>query len=615
MNGAKPAPQPFAFLTYVRKDNEHDYGRLSEMFRRLSGEVEMQTGKPFSIIQDVNEIEWGEHWPQWIHDSVNTASLIIPIITPSFFESKTCRMELSRFVEHERELGRNDLILPVYYVSTAVLDDPVRRAEDSLAVLIFDRQYFDWRDLRFEPMTSRLVSVSLAKMAVQIRETLGRPHRLGGEQPYHNAVADSVIQQRPEQSDRSLDRPISETVTRTVDAHGSADFATIADAVRGADAGERILVRPGTYVEPLVIDKPLEIYGATGVNDAVIEVAGEDAVLFNAGMGRIGNLTIVQTGGNGAAVNIANGRLQLENCVITSRSLTCVMVHNAADPQLRGNRIHGGNQAGVYVYDRGRGTLENNFIQDHGLNGVEIASGGNPTLRNNHICGCRHAGVYVYDNGEGTLEDNDIYNHLTNGVVIQSGANPTLRRNRIYNCSDSGVYVFLSGRGTIDGNEIFGNSCGVAIERRGNARVAENRIHANKFSGIHVFNNGQAPIEENDIFDNGRNGVEIATRSSCQLARNHIFDCGHAGVYVHDRSDVKLEDNQIERNRRSGIVVDNGATAIIRKNSVTDNHHHGVFVRDGSVVVEDNDLRANGSISLFVHEASAQRVQSLGNKL
>jgi hypothetical protein len=50
---------PVAFLSYVRSDDDHDGGRITELRQRLEGEVRMQTGLPFHIFQDRNDIRWG----------------------------------------------------------------------------------------------------------------------------------------------------------------------------------------------------------------------------------------------------------------------------------------------------------------------------------------------------------------------------------------------------------------------------------------------------------------------------------------------------------------------------------------------------------------------------
>lgn len=57
-------------------------------------------------------------------------------------------------------------------------------------------------------------------------------------------------------------------------------------------------------------------------------------------MGRIANMTLRQLGQGFFTVSISRGRLDLEDCDISSQGLTCVAIHGSADPRLRRNRIH-----------------------------------------------------------------------------------------------------------------------------------------------------------------------------------------------------------------------------------------------------------------------------------
>ena len=60
--------------------------------------------------------------------------------------------------------------------------------------------------------------------------------------------------------------------------------------------------------------------------------------------------------------------------------------------------------------DSGQGTLEDNGIYGNGFAGVAIRAGGNPTLsRNNRIHDGEQEGIWVGDDGKGTLEENDIF--------------------------------------------------------------------------------------------------------------------------------------------------------------------------------------------------------------
>lgn len=166
--------QPVAFMSYVHFDDKHENGRLTEFQKRLSKEVKMQTGDEFPIFQDREDIKLGQSWKERLEDTIDDVTFLIPILTPSFFKSNPCREELERFILREKELGRNDLILPVYYVSSKPMDDENIRAKDELAALLASRQYIDWRDLRFEPLSSPEVGKRMEQIALQIRDALER---------------------------------------------------------------------------------------------------------------------------------------------------------------------------------------------------------------------------------------------------------------------------------------------------------------------------------------------------------------------------------------------------------------------------------------------------------
>ncbi|MGH7047434.1 MAG: right-handed parallel beta-helix repeat-containing protein, partial [Stellaceae bacterium] len=425
---------PAAFMSYVRLDDRHENGRLTQFRERLSGEVRLQTGEEFRIFQDTNDIAWGDQWRQRIEESLDAVTFLIPILTPGFFRNPACRAELERFLEREKQLGRNDLILPVYYFDCPVLNDTALREGNPLAKIIAARQRADWRELRFEPFTSPQIGKLIEMLAKQIAQSLerGAPAQPIAVKPSATEVPSAPAQAEMAVTGNATERgPTGKTEPRTlvVDALYRGDHVTLSDALRSATPGDRILIRPGLYKEGVLIDK---IIGDGEPGEVVIEANGKDAVLFQANMGRITNLTLRQTGGgNWYCLDIVQGRLDVEGCDITGQSLACVAIHDGADPRLRRNRIHDGKSNGVFVYANGQGTLEDNDIFGNALAGVAISEGGNPTLRRNRIHDGKSGGVFVYENGQGILEDNEIFGNALAGVAISEGGNPTLRRNRI----------------------------------------------------------------------------------------------------------------------------------------------------------------------------------------
>src|SRR5262249_28793990 len=66
-------------------------------------------------------------------------------------------------------------------------------------------------------------------------------------------------------------RPHHPSLALTVAPTGTADFRTLQEAVRRAQPGARILVRPGRYEEGVILDKSLEILGEGRREEIIVE--------------------------------------------------------------------------------------------------------------------------------------------------------------------------------------------------------------------------------------------------------------------------------------------------------------------------------------------------------
>jgi F-box protein 11 len=464
--------EPIAFLSYTRFDDAHEEGKITQFCERLSAEVKFLTGREFPIFRDNKDIKWGQSWRSRIEQGLDAAVFLIPILTPSYFQSQACLEEYELFKKREEQLGRHDLILPVYYVECDEMADPGIREANACAMDMDGREYVKWHNLRWEPWTSPAIGRAFEKLALDIKgalRTAPAPARQPASSRARRAAmprteAAGTVGSEPAlagQATTARGGPVKEPTTHVVDAMLRGNFDTIGAAIAAAQPGDRILIRPGLYEEGIVLDKPLEIIGDGDVNDIVVRVAGSDVILFRASMGIVRNLTLQQTGGGGwYAVDIGQGRLVLRDCDITSHSLACVAIHGGADPQVRGNRIHDGKEPGVFVQENGLGTFEDNDIFGNARAGVGVKEGGNPTVRGNRIHDGKQGGVFVYEHGLGTFEGNDISGNAYSGVEVREGGNPTVRRNRIHDNGDEAVYVHKKGAGTFEDNDLRGNSKG-----------------------------------------------------------------------------------------------------------------------------------------------------------
>jgi hypothetical protein len=141
--------------------------------------VRAVSGAHFEIFQDVDDIDVGERWSETLDQMLVSARFFIPILTPSYFQSKACRDELQKFLKAEERAGRRDLILPIYYIQCAILEEEEQRRADHLASTIHGRQRWDWRDLRHHSLRNRKVRLQIEALA----QAIGRARRIRGEQP------------------------------------------------------------------------------------------------------------------------------------------------------------------------------------------------------------------------------------------------------------------------------------------------------------------------------------------------------------------------------------------------------------------------------------------------
>jgi parallel beta-helix repeat protein len=513
-------PEPVGFFSYVHDDDTHEDGRLTQLYQRLVGEIRMHTGEHFEIFHD-RDIRWREQWRQRIDGALDLATFLFPVITPAFFHSAECRRELEQFLNVERRRRRDDLIFPIYYFNCPLLNNPERRKNDVLAQTVADRQYFDLREYRFEPFTSPALGRLLANMVAQVVEALEHdsPERVSASLvEASTGRAAARPEALPMTSDKS-DQPSgpggpsekTEPPTHIVDQLSRGHFTNIASALASAKPGDRIVVRPGLYREALIVDKVVEIIGDGELGTVRIEATRKSTIFFKATGGRIANLTLRHAGGGKwFCVDIAQGRLHLEDCDIASQSLACVAIHGGADPWLRRNRIHDGKQGGVYIYENGQGVIEDNEIFANALSGVGIKNGGNPTVRRNRIHDGKQSGIFVYENGQGVIEDNEIFANAFSGIAIGEKANPVVRGNSIYGSKRSGVIVRQDGQGVIEDNDIFANDyAGIATATGGNPTVRVNRITKNEYEAVWVYEGGRGTFEGNDLRGNKRGAWDI----------------------------------------------------------------------------------------------------------
>jgi hypothetical protein len=178
-----------AFMSYSHHDDVD--GRLSKFRDHLVQELRRQTGRDIKVFQDRDDIAVGERWQRRLAEGLAESTFLLPVVTPSFLTSDYCRDEYATFAEQEQALGRDDLVLPIYYIDCSHFEKGPR--DDPAAVTlrsVFAHQYFDWRELRGKPPSAAPVQKERERLVKQIRGAMARV----ADQPPRPAIADQAAE-------------------------------------------------------------------------------------------------------------------------------------------------------------------------------------------------------------------------------------------------------------------------------------------------------------------------------------------------------------------------------------------------------------------------------------
>ncbi|HEV7615094.1 MAG TPA: toll/interleukin-1 receptor domain-containing protein [Solirubrobacterales bacterium] len=185
------------FLSYVRKDDDGDHGRILAFANDLREQYRIQTAEPLELFVDRESIQWGEAWEQRIDSAIAGTTFFIPIVTPSYFQSQACRQELLKFVREAERLGLEQLLMSVYWVTVPELEDEPELSTDE-AIRVVAK--YNWQDLREESFEER-DSAIYRKAVREIARELGKRADLArkvGDIPVSHIATDTPIESSSE---------------------------------------------------------------------------------------------------------------------------------------------------------------------------------------------------------------------------------------------------------------------------------------------------------------------------------------------------------------------------------------------------------------------------------
>jgi F-box protein 11 len=345
---------------------------------------------------------------------------------------------------------------------------------------------------------------------------------------------------------------------------GQGQYRSINEAIKEARPGTRIMIRAGVYQEGIILYKSVELVGDGRLEDIVVESLDSSCLVMRTAYALVRGLTLrCRAGEKGLscfAVEVPQGRLLLEDCDISSDSLSCIGVYSeSAEPQIRRCQIHDAQHAGVFFYENASGLVEDCDIFANCLTGVQIIEKSNPVILGCRIYNQKQTGLFVHSNAQGTIEDCEIYGNAFAGVEIKQAGNPVIRRCRIHNQKQCGMLFHQEARGTVEECDIYGDEqVGIEIREGADPVIRLCRIHDEEQSGIFVHTNALGTIEDCTILENGHAGINISLGSKPVIRRCKINRNGYEGIWVQAHSGGTVEDCDLTDNARGAWDIEPG---------------------------------------------------------
>lgn len=241
------------------------------------------------------------------------------------------------------------------------------------------------------------------------------------------------------------------------------------EAISVASAGGEVIVLDSAGYGSVTITQSVSIIASPGIYAGISVPSGSDGVTINAaGSVLLRGLSINGQGGS-IGVNLAQGRVRIENCVIAGMASYGISHHAAGNSLIVMDSIVRDNGSdGISVAaDNGSLMLDRVRIQDNAQNGVSVAiTGGFPSL---------------------TITDSVVAGNSMNGVTAAATGNTSLliqvERSILSDNGAAGFRAFVPAapgpqiRASLSRNGFKGNlSEGISLQGSGPASVVANII-------------------------------------------------------------------------------------------------------------------------------------------
>ncbi|MCJ7444612.1 MAG: right-handed parallel beta-helix repeat-containing protein [Methanotrichaceae archaeon] len=202
------------------------------------------------------------------------------------------------------------------------------------------------------------------------------------------------------------------------------EFGKIQEAIEAAKAGDRIEISNGTYMENLIVNKPMKLIA---IGNAIIDAGGDyfkgPAITITADNAAIEGFTITNstnTAGDpyaGAGIEIRSNNSIIRNNSIIKNLRSGVKILRGHNNSIIYNNINN-NYEGILVSRSSNNLIYGNNIADNSGNGVIFIEGSTNNSISNNTISKNLVGIMLKNSGFNHIKHNNLIDNIQENLKI-----------------------------------------------------------------------------------------------------------------------------------------------------------------------------------------------------
>jgi parallel beta-helix repeat protein len=370
------------------------------------------------------------------------------------------------------------------------------------------------------------------------------------------------------------------------------NYSTISLAINASNEGDTILVKEGTYVESVTVDKSLTIKGENK------------------------ETTIVDGNNIGPAFLIKGNNVKVTGFKIRN-------VENP--PPFSDSRAR---MAGIHLLDAHGCNISENVVVNTGK-GVWIYGGSGNIVSDNTLSGNNY-GILIQSSADNFVTGNQASNGW-GGIWLESSGNNKLRNNKMLNnarnfgvsggelsflandvdssnmVNDKKVYYLIDKKSlTIDpvsfpdlGSLVLVNCTDVLVQ---NLEVKNN------YGGIHIAGAVNSTVTHN-TFTGNTGGIWIQSSRDCVVSENTVRDNTDWGILVESSNNVLVFQNELTQNTLRSIMLTSSSNNIVAENNVKYSDYYPSDIPKGIYLESSDDNYVRNNVMIGESDAAIVGVE------